>query len=40
MRTHNVPHELEHHGARLALLVPRDLSDEHKKLLVIPDIPE
>ena len=40
MVTHRIPHELEYHGARLVLLLPRDLSDEHKKLLMIPDIPE
>jgi hypothetical protein len=40
IRAHKVPHELEYHGARLVLLLPRNLSDEHKKLLMIPDIPE
>jgi hypothetical protein len=40
MRTHKIPHELEYHGTRLVLLLPRDLRDEHKNLLMIPDIPE
>ncbi len=40
MRTHRIPHELEHHGNRLVLLLPRNLSKEHKELLMLPDIPD
>ena len=40
MRTHEIPHELEYHGTRLVLLLPRNLSKEHKDLPMIPDIPD
>ena len=40
MRTHKIPHELEYHGTRLVLLLPRNLSKEHKDLLTLPDIPD
>ena len=40
MRTHKIPHELEYHGTRLVLLLPRNLSKEQKDLLMLPDIPD
>ncbi len=40
MRSHEIPHELEYHGTRLVLLLPRNLSEEHRQLLMIPNIPE
>lgn len=37
MRTHKVPHELEYHGTHLVLLLPRNLSHEHRELLMLPE---